>query len=238
MRPWKLFLFDVRFQWKQRFYFVYVFICAVYVGLLHTIPDSYVDTTLVLLTFSDPSALGLLLAGGIVLLERDMGIWSSLFATPIKLAEYLLAKCLSLGLLSLAAAFAIHLPVGGWPTAPIYFSLGVLLTSCLFTLIGIATSILSQSINGFLIRSQAYSLVFIFPVLGYLNVFDMPLYRLLPTHGSLLLMSGSLYPLSHGEGAYAIAILIVWIAIAGFLTIRLLSATVRYADGGHRHEQV
>ncbi|QTH45359.1 ABC transporter permease [Cohnella sp. LGH] len=172
------------------------------------------------------------------MLERDMGIWSGLFATPIKLAEYLLAKCLSLGLLSLAAAFAIHLPVGGWPPAPIYFCLGVLLTSCFFTLIGIVASLPSRSINGFLIRSQAYSLVFVFPVLGFLNVFDMPLYWLLPTYGSLLLMSGSLHPLSHGEGGYAIAILIVWIVMAGFLAIRLLSATVRYADGGRRHEQI
>ncbi|WP_372631907.1 ABC transporter permease [Cohnella sp.] len=236
MRAWKLFLFDVRFQWKQRFYFVYAFICTVYIGLFHLIPETHIDTALVLLTFSDPSALGLLFAGGIVLLERDLGIWSSLFATPVKLGEYLLAKCLSLGLLSLIAAFAIHLPASGWPASPVYFCLGVLLTSCFFTLVGMAASLPSQTINGFLIRSQAYSLVFVLPILGYLNVFDTPLYRLLPSQGSLLLLSGSLRSPSPGEAGYAIAVLVVWVGLAGFFTVRLLNRTVRHVDGGHRDE--
>ncbi|MFC4597221.1 ABC transporter permease [Cohnella hongkongensis] len=236
MRTWSMLWFDARFQWRQRFYFVYLFVCAVYIGLLHAIPDSYASGALVLLTFSDPSALGLLLAGGILLLERAQGIWNSLFATPVRLWEYLLAKCLSLGLLSLAAAFAIHLSVKGWPMAPIYFSLGVLLTSCFFTLIGIAASLHSRSINGFLIRSQAYSLVFALPVLGYLNVFDTPLYRVLPSQGSLVLLSGAIRPPSPGEAGYAVAVLVVWVGLAGFFTLRLLNRTVRHLDGGHRNE--
>lgn len=238
MKTWKLFIFDMRFQWKQRFYVVYLFVCSVYVGILHAIPDSRLGKVLVLLTFSDPSALGLLLAGGIVLLERGQGIWNCLFATPVKLWEYLLAKCLSLSLLSLAAAFAIHLPASGWPVSPLYYTLGIVLTSFFFTLIGIAAALGSHSINGFLIRSQAYALVFVLPVLGYLNVFDTPLYMLFPSQGSLLLLSGSVHLLSHEDGGYAIAVLVVWIGIVGSLAMRLLSVTVRNTDGGRRHEQI
>lgn len=40
-----------------------------------------------------------------------------------------------------------------------------------FTLIGLAAAIKSRSINSFILLSQLYSLIFILPVLGYLNLF-------------------------------------------------------------------
>mgnify|MGYP001175463457 CR=1 FL=1 len=127
MRTWRMFRFDVRFQWKHGFYFAYALVCLVYAGILQFVEEPYLGHTLVLLTFSDPSALGLLMAGGIVLLERGQGIFASLFATPVKIMEYIAAKCLSLSCLSLLAAYAIHVPVRGWPVSPLQFSLGVVL---------------------------------------------------------------------------------------------------------------
>lgn len=238
MNTWRLLQFDVRFQMRHRFYGVYVVIIACYIGLLHILPDRMIDKALVLLTFSDPSALGLLFAGGIILLERAQGVWDSLFATPIRVAEYLLAKCLSLSLLSLSAAFAIHVPVNGWPASPLYYVLGVVLSSCFFTLLGIAAALPSRSINGFLIRSQMYALIFAAPLLGYLNVYSTPFYKLLPTEGSLTLISGAVRPLTTGEGVYAVFALLFWIAIASFMVWRGLHAIVRQADGGQTHEKV
>ncbi|MFS0727439.1 ABC transporter permease [Paenibacillus sp. 1P07SE] len=238
MNTWRLLRFDVRFQVRHRFYSVYLVIIACYIGLLHTLPDTMTDKALVLLTFSDPSALGLLFAGGIILLERAQGVWDSLFATPIRLGEYLLAKCLSLGLLSLSAAFAIHVPVNGLPASTFYYTTGVVLTSCFFTLLGIAAALASRSINGFLIRSQAYALVFAAPLLGYLDMYRTPLYKLLPTEGSLTLIGGAVHRITPGEGAYAISALLLWIAVAAFLVRQGLHAAVRQTDGGRVHEKI
>lgn len=63
MRLTRLVWFDVCYQWRHRYYLVYLIVCSVYVGILHAIPESYMAPSLVLLTFSDPSALGLLLEG-------------------------------------------------------------------------------------------------------------------------------------------------------------------------------
>ena len=238
MNTWRLLQFDVRFQLRHRFYSVYIMIIACYIGLLHSLPERMTDKALVLLTFSDPSALGLLFAGGIILLERAQGVWDSLFATPIRVGEYLLAKCLSLSLLSLSAAFAIHVPVNGWPASPLYYVLGVVLSSCFFTLLGIAAALPSRSINGFLIRSQVYALIFAAPLLGYLNVYSSPFYRLLPTDESLVLISGAVHPLTTGEGGYAVATLLFWILLASFFVWRGLHAAVRQTDGGQTHEKI
>lgn len=227
MRLARLVWFDVRYQWRHRYYLVYLIVCAVYVGILHAIPEAYTKDALVLLTFSDPAALGLLLAGSIVLLERDQGIWHALFSTPLRAWEYLVSKCVSLGLLSLLAALAIHLPVSGLPQAPYAFVSGILLSSFFFTLTGITAALNSRSINGFLIRSQLYALPFALPVLEYLDVASLPAIRLLPSSGSLTLISGSVRQIIPAEMGYAIAILILWLIGAGLFAKTLLMTNAR-----------
>ena len=232
MRTIRLFGFDVRYQWKQRFYHVYLIVCAVYIGLLLVLPAAYVDQTLVLLTFSDPTALGMIFSGGIVLLEKQQGIRDSLFTTPIRVSEYLIARCLSLSVLSLCAAFAIHLPVAGWPVSPLSFTIGVVLASCLFTLLGTAAAVLSRSVNGFLLLMQAFALPFALPVIGYIGWGSHLFMKALPTDGALLLIDGSRRPVDFVEASYATGLLLLWIGLAGWWTVRLLQQSVRTLDGG------
>nr|WP_245864429.1 ABC transporter permease [Paenibacillus donghaensis] len=199
------------------------------------IPEAYLEKTLVLLTFSDPSALGLILAGGILLLERDQGIFENLFVTPVRTLEYILAKCLSLSCLSLAAASVIHLSTAGWPVSPVQFVLGIVLTSAFFSLLGMAAAVTCRSINGFIVLSQAYSLVFILPVLGYLNAFTTPLYAVLPVQGTLMLLQGAFHPLNIAEFLYAVFILLLWIGAAAWWVYSLMQRTVRTQDGVNTH---
>lgn len=227
-------LFDVRFQLRHGFYGVYVFICALYWLLLSFIPPDYKEMITLLLTFSDPSAVGLIIAGGIVLLEKDQGIHGSLFVTPLRLWEYLLAKALSLSILSLSAAWAIHAFALGMPDHPTLFSLGVLLTSSLFTLLSIGVAVRTQTINGFILLSQVYAMPLILPLLGLFDIGPVGLYTIIPTSGSLLLLSSSYVSLKAVEVVYAVTILLLG-NIAVFLwTQRSFRRNMLYdrGDGG------
>ncbi|WP_143762598.1 MULTISPECIES: ABC transporter permease [unclassified Cohnella] len=231
-----MFLFDIRFQWKHGFYLIYSLICIVYFGILYFVHEDYVEKSLILLTFSDPSALGLLFAGGIILLERGQGVMGSLFATPVRIREYVLAKCLSLSCLSVLAAYAIHLPIGGWPVSPVHFTIGVALTSSFFTLIGIWTAVQCRSINSFILLTQLYVLPFVLPLAGYLDWMHSPFMALLPTHGTLILLDGAIRVVGWQETIYAILSLVLWIGGFGWLTNRAVLGTVRKLDGGKSHE--
>lgn len=235
MRLWRLFLFDLRFQWKHGLYLVYFLVCIVYIGGLSIVPEAYLDTTLLLLTFSDPSALGLILAGGILLLERDQGIFANLFVTPVQTLEYILAKCFSLSCLSLAVAFAVHLSSAGWPVSPVQYVLAIVLTSSFFTLIGLAAAIKCRSINSFILLSQLYSLLFILPVLGYLDLYTTPLYAVLPVQGTLMLLQGASQPLGVSDSLYAVFILLLWLGLAVWWVYSLIQRTVRVQDGGRKY---
>jgi fluoroquinolone transport system permease protein len=210
MRFRTAFAFDIRFQWRHGFYWIYIIICAFYLVLLHLIPDHYRDQTMLLLTFSDPSALGLILAGGIVLLERDQGIHDPLFVTPIRVREYLLSKASSLSVLSLLAAWVIHVVASGIPQSPIGFSAGIILTSSFMTLLSIGVVARCQTINGFILLSQVFALPFILPLLGYFKVWNSKVFLFLPTEGTLRLLTSGTLSMSLGNFMYSIMILLLW----------------------------
>jgi len=205
---------DIRFQWRHGFYVVYILVCLLYLLLLHFIPADNQASIAILLTFSDPSAVGLILAGGLILLEKDQGIHDHLFATPLRLQEYLLAKAVSISLLSTSAAWVIHGFSVGMPTSPILFSLSILLSSSFFTFLSIGVVSRAQSINGFILLSQIYALPFTLPLLYFFGIGRESLYLIFPTHGSLLLLQSALRSLSWREIIYALAILVSWNGMA------------------------
>ncbi|MBB3114743.1 fluoroquinolone transport system permease protein [Paenibacillus phyllosphaerae] len=208
-RLWAAVQFDVRFQFRHGFYTVYVLVCVLYWVLLYFIPKGHKETVTMLLTFSDPSAVGLILAGGIVLLEKDQGIHASLFATPLRLQEYLLAKAISISLLSLASAWAIHGVAIGLSDNPLLFSTGVALTSSMITLLSIGVVANTQSINGFILLSQLYALPFVIPLLGLFGIVSPYLYAIIPTTGSLVLLRSAFESVSYTEIAFALLILLL-----------------------------
>jgi len=228
-------LFDLRFQWRHGFYYAYALLCALYTALLHFVPDACLTQAVVLLTFSDPSALGLLFAGGLLLLERGQGIHDCLFMTPLRLGEYMLGKTLALALLSAAAAFAVHAGSAGWPEHPGLFAAGVVPTSAFFTLIGLMLAARSRTLNGFMLLTQAGTLVFVLPLLGYVGIgSDSPLYGLLPTRATLLLLD-SAYRQTHSTGDLAVSTLslLLWLGAAFALTRRTLRvAMLEHAGQG------
>ncbi len=223
---------DIRFQWRHGFYGAYLFVCAMYVLLLHFVPEEYRARVAALLSFSDPSALGLLFAGGIILLERGQGIYDSLLTSPLRTAEFLLGKVASLAILSIGSAWVIHGFSAGVPAFPIRFIVGVGLTSVLFTLLGIGVAVRSRSLNGFIMMTQLYAIVLVLPLFMVFKVWDSPLLYLFPTMGSLLLMDAALRPVEIWEVGYSIMILCIGIALLWMWAYRSFELHIRQKLGG------
>src|SRR5690554_5975368 len=89
---------DIRFQFKQGFYLVYVLITITYLIILSFLPEEILSVGLPLVIFSDPSVLGLFFIGGIIMLEKMQGILSVLVVSPLRTTEYILSKVISLAL--------------------------------------------------------------------------------------------------------------------------------------------
>ncbi|WP_078553882.1 ABC transporter permease [Bacillus alkalicellulosilyticus] len=205
---------DVKFQIRHGFYLVYAVITLMYIALLSFIPEKAKPMTTVIIVFSDPSALGYFFIGGIILLEKGQNIYDNLFVTPLQIRDYLLSKVVSLGLLSVLTASVIHIAIFGLYHITFLFILGVFLTSVFFTLIGIGVAVRCKSLNGFFLMSPFYALIFCVPIVGFVQLYDSPLYYLLPTQASLLLINSTFSPVGVGEMVLLLTSIVVWLGIA------------------------
>jgi fluoroquinolone transport system permease protein len=155
---------DVRFQLKHGFYLIYVILTIMYLIILSFLTEDILSVALPLVVFSDPSVLGLFFIGGIILLEKGQGVLMVLVVSPLRTMEYIMSKVISLALISVLAAFAIaffsHYPSTNW----LLLLLATILTSALFTLIGIMINAGCETVNQYMLRTIPYMLLFMFAV--------------------------------------------------------------------------
>lgn len=70
MRLGSLLIWDIRFQAKYGFYFLYAVLTVIYTIILLAVPESWQEKTAAILIFSDPASMGLFFMGAIILLEK------------------------------------------------------------------------------------------------------------------------------------------------------------------------
>lgn len=214
MRFTSALLYDVKLQIRHGFYIAYFLITIVYIVILRLLPIEIRETVNIVLTFSDPSALGFFFIGGLILLEKGQSIHDNLFVTPYKPEEYIWSKTLSLACLSVTTSVIIHVSAFGSLSNSFLFISGVLLTSIFFTLLGIGVAVRCKTLNSFFLLSSLYSLVFIVPLVETVGLWESPLLNVLPSKGSLILISSTFQSLELYEGIYAYSILVAWTVIA------------------------
>lgn len=231
MRLLSAFRYDVLLQFRHGFYYAYALIATSYMILLQLLPNSYLEKTSVLLTFSDPSMLGFFFIGGLVLLEKGQSIHDSLFVTPYTPNEYILSKTLSLTLLSVTTSWIIHISAFGFDTNAAWLLIGVALTSVFFTLIGLGVAVRVKTLNGFFLLSSAATFVFLLPALDTVSLGSSPLFAVLPTYGSLLLIGSPFTSPSISRILYSMVLLLAWTGLAYLWTRKSFYRYIVYKIG-------
>jgi fluoroquinolone transport system permease protein len=187
---------DVRFQLKHGFYLIYVILTIMYLIILSFLTEDILSVALPLVVFSDPSVLGLFFIGGIILLEKGQGVLMVLVVSPLRTMEYIMSKVISLAMISVLAAFAItffsHYPSTNW----LLLLLATILTSALFTLIGIMINAGCETVNQYMLRTIPYMLLFMLPCFSLIGFPYSGLFTIVPSVAALRLMMGAF----HGIG--------------------------------------
>lgn len=212
-------LADIRFQFKQGFYYVYAAVTLLYIIVFLQIPKEALILTLPAAIFSDPSLLGFIFIGAIFLLEKDQGIFQYLSITPLRLKEYIIAKVISLCLLSIIVSFVLAIIIGT-RFDPLILFLGCLLSSAFFTLIGMYAVCGCKSINQFFSVLIAYMIILLIPAIAMFNIPYTGFLKALPTYAGLRLVFGAYNGISSLEALYCIVNLIVFSFILYILTTK------------------
>lgn len=192
MRLGRLLLWEIRFQAKYGFYFLYAVLTVLYAAALFAVPESFKEKAAAVLIFSDPAAMGLFFMGAIVLLEKSQHIPCAFAVSPVGSMEYILAKVSALSVISLVVA-AILAVVAGVDRLPAVL-LGTVLSSAVFTLLGIIIATKIVSLNQFILWTVPVETVCFFPAILHLLKITPAWLRYVPFNVCMDLVSGSTPP--------------------------------------------
>lgn len=221
---------DMRFQIRYGFYFLYVFFSAVYIAALFVTPAEYKKMAVSLIILTDPAMLGIFFTGGIWLLEKGEGLHHYWCISPLRPIEYVLAKSISLAILSTISADLIVFIGMGNIVHLASLSASVFFGAAVFNLIGLILASYARSVNHYmLIVSPPTAVLFIPPVL---TAFGMthPLLELFPGTALWRLIANSVGVTVNMSGLTGI-VLIFWFAVLLFFAVKRISAALR-CEGG------
>lgn len=209
MRLKGLFLWDMRFQAKYGFYFLYAILTIIYSIVLFAIPQSWRDNTAAVLIFSDPASMGLFFMGAIVLLEKSQRTPCALAVSPVHPMEYILGKVGSLSAISLvvAALLALVAKVDNLPMV----LLGTLLSGVIFILLAIVTATKISSLNQFILWTVPIEIVCFVPAILHLFKITPNWLRHYPINACMDMVSGNV--------PSAIGVFVVFLLIAFLLVL-------------------
>ena len=207
---------DIIFQFKQGFYYVYIFLTVVYMVVISKLPGGAVkDACIPLTVFSDPSLIGFLFVGGIAMLEKDQGMLKYLAVTPLDAREYLLSKAVSLSLVSLFAGSIITLACFQGSVNWLVLILGILLSSSFFTIYGFIAAAKSRTINEYYIKMVPYLLLIVIPPFSVIGFPFNWIFDIFPSVAGLRLIMGAFDGLTViGAAPYIIILLAMnWLVL-------------------------
>ena len=210
---------DVRLQVRYGFYAVYAVVTAVYVAGILAAPDAWLDWLVPVVVFSDPAFLGFYFIAALVLFEKGEGVIDALVTSPLRTGEYLFSKAASLTLLAVLASFILAVAAFGFGFDPLSLLVGIVLTSALFVFVGFVAVARFDSLNAYFMTAILYLTPFSLPLLPYFGIVEHSLFYLIPTHGSLLLLSAAFEPVPAWQLVYAVSYLVVW-CVAAFVAAR------------------
>ena len=188
MRLGNLFLWDIRFQAKYGFYFLYAVLTVIYTIALFAVPRSWKENTAAILIFSDPASMGLFFMGAIVLLEKSQNTPCAFAVSPVRPMEYIIAKVSSLSVISLVVAAILAL-VSNVNNLYIVL-LGTVISSAIFTLLGIIIATKIISLNQFILWTIPIEMVCFVPAILHLFKITPAWLRYYPINVCMEMVSG------------------------------------------------
>jgi len=188
MRFGSLFLWDICFQAKYGFYFLYAVLTVLYVILLFAFPETWSEKAAAILIFSDPAAMGLFFMGAIVLLEKNQHTPCAFAVSPVRPMEYIIAKVSSLSAISLVVAAILALAAS---VDNLYVVLlGTGLSGAIFTLSGIIIATKITSLNQFILWTVPIEIVCFVPAILHLFKITPAWLRYYPVNVCMEMISG------------------------------------------------
>jgi fluoroquinolone transport system permease protein len=224
---------DLRLQWRYGFLYATAFSIVLWEVVVILIPGPLKLTAMPYVVFGDSVLIGFFFIAGAVFFEKGERTLFALLSTPVRFRHYLTSKLATLSMLSLIAAGVVSLSGAGTTFDPGTLFTAVVLCTLLFLLCGLITAAPFPSMTDWLIPSTGVIAVLNVPLLFYAGLWEHPVFYLLPTQGSLLLLGSAFgqLDLSGWQVTYALTYQLLWVVGLAWLARKAFDRYVVAKEG-------
>ena len=214
---------DILLLHRNQIFIISIAVAAIYMGLFYLLKEvTQLEKLLILLIFNDPLTMGYMFSGVLLLLEKNQNTLQAIAVSPLPLHHYLWSKAIALSLLSTLTAIAMSVLATGWAFNWLHLLMAIGGGSLFFSLSGFAMAVNAVDFNSFLFRSIGFLILLGLPILSIFELVDSPLFYLLPSYPSLLLLKASFSPVSWSTLLFSYGLLLMWIGLAAYWAHRRL----------------
>ncbi len=218
---------DARLQLRNRVYLIVALAAfGLAFGLRALFTPEQLHFSMPLVALSGVSLTTFVLVGVLLLLERGEGTLDVVMVSPLRPAEYLASKLVTVSALALVESALIAGIAYGLGFSFPWLVLAVLLRASLVAAVGVAVGVRYRSITHFLLPVAALSVAFDLPILWYLELWPSPVFYLWPTLPSLLLAKAAFLPVDPLQLVYACVYGVLAVGAAVFWASRALDRFV------------
>jgi len=219
---------------RSRTYPLYMLVALFYGLILRAVPEAYKITSSQLLLFMEPALVGFMFVGALILFEKKDGVLSALAVSPAEFRNYYWAKTLLMAFLSIIAAVVMIVIGVGVSTRYFYAFWGVLLSSIVYTLIGVGLVAKHKSLDDYFIVLLGVLIISILPFLGFHNIIENDIINkilyIIPSYSSIYLLRAGFVSVAMEKIIFSSAYLLIWIPISyHFAKIRFYKYAVEGA---------
>jgi fluoroquinolone transport system permease protein len=144
------------------------------------------------------------LVGVLLLIERSQGTLSVVMVSPLRPAEYLASKLITLTVLALVESAIMAVVAYGLGFSFAWFVLAVVMRASMGVAVGVAVGVRFRSITRFLVPAIGLSLAFDLPNIWYFELWPSPLFYLWPSMPPLLLAKAAFVEVEPLQLVYAL----------------------------------
>jgi fluoroquinolone transport system permease protein len=204
---------DFRLQWRFGFFLVGAIVAVVTIALLRPFVGEGLGFLIPAWALGNLAVTTFYFAACLVLFEKGEGTLEAILVSPLRPAEYLASKALSLSALATVETLLIVALVYPGELRWLPLGLATFGMSLLYVLIGFVAVARYDSITEFLFPSVFYVTLLQLPILDSLGLWHSPLLYLLPSQAFLLLAKAAVEPVDSGPLVYAALYLTVSVGL-------------------------
>lgn len=211
---------DVRLQWRNGFYYAAIFIVVLFLFVFSQISVTNMDWVLPFMLINNMVVSTFYFIGALILLEKDEGSLEARVITPLRPAEYLGAKVVTLSGLTLVESALIVMITMGFAVNWLPLLAGITGTAVYLCLIGFLVVMRYDSVNEYLLPSIPYVMLAALPLVAYVAGWDHWILYLHPMQATLTLIEAGWQTLPWWLTIYCLSYSLLWIAYLSRLSLR------------------